>query len=382
MLFVLYVVAEINKPKPIDWKVTLSKGDKNPYGGYIVYNQLQSVFPGTSIESYRLPVYNQLNNYIGDNSAYAIISPSFNPSKNDWDEMKNYVRKGNYVFLASSRFNKVVHDSLRFKTFTTVSLSVKDSTSINFVNRAIKSDKDYVFRKNTIDEFFSSYDTSRTTILGVNNNGKSNYIKVAFGEGAFFVHANPLCFSNYFIMFSNNADYTAKALSYLPKDISTLYWDEYYKLGAGGPRTPLRFFLSNEFLRWALRLAVIGLIIYILFEMKRRQRVIPVITPLKNSTLDFITTVSNVYFNQKDNTSIAHKKISFFLEFIRQHFYLPTQMLDENFVMQLSRKSGVDAEQVNEMVAVMREADNGYQVSDSLLLALNRNIDNFYKQVS
>ena len=33
------------------------------------------------------------------------------------------------------------------------------------------------------------------------------------------------------------------------------------------------------------------------------------------------------------------------------------------------------------MVALMREADNGYTVSDSLLLALNYNIDNFYKQV-
>jgi hypothetical protein len=54
-----------------------------------------------------------------------------------------------------------------------------------------------------------------------------------------------------------------------------------------GASTPLRFFLTNDFLRWALRLSVFGLILYILFEMKRRQRVIPVITPLRNSTVRF-----------------------------------------------------------------------------------------------
>ena len=381
MLFALYIIAELNKPKPIDWTVTLSKGDKNPYGGYIVFNQLKDLFPSASIQSYRLPVYNQLNNYVASHTAYAIISPSFNPSKNDWEEMKNYVRKGNYVLLAASNFNKLVLESLRLKTFTSLSIALKDSTAVNFVNPALKSKEDYVFRKNTIDEYFSSFDTSVTKVLAINTDGRANFIKVGLGKGAFLVHAAPICFSNYFMLFRNNAEYTAKALSYLPADITTLYWDEYYKLGAGGPKTPLRFFLANDYLSWALWLSIIGLVVYILFEMKRRQRVIPIITPLKNSTLHFIETVSSVYYNQKDNASIASKKVAFFLDFVRQRFHLQTQALDENFEMQLARKSGVDKEEVTSIVSLLREIDYGYAVSDGLLLRLNQQIDNFYKQV-
>jgi len=36
LLFVIYVIAEINRPQAVDWTITLSKDDKNPYGGFIV----------------------------------------------------------------------------------------------------------------------------------------------------------------------------------------------------------------------------------------------------------------------------------------------------------------------------------------------------------
>jgi hypothetical protein len=55
VLFILYVVAEINKPKPIDWTVTISRNDKNPYGGYIIYSQLKYIFPAAAIQSFVHP---------------------------------------------------------------------------------------------------------------------------------------------------------------------------------------------------------------------------------------------------------------------------------------------------------------------------------------
>ncbi len=380
VLLILYIVAQLNKTEPLNWRVTVSKDDKNPYGGYVLFHQLKSIFPDASIESYRLPVYNQVNNYNGSNTAYIIVGPSFIPTKEDVKEMHHYVYQGNFVIASADAVGKIFSDTLGFSTAAGFAL-FNDSTSINFVNPALKSDSNYIFRQSTIDEYFSKVDTSRTIILGLNNRGKPNFIKVNIGEGAFYIHASPVCFSNYFMLFNNNAEYTAKALSYLPEDVTKIYWDEYYKLGPGGAATPLRFFLTNPFLLWALRLSIIGLIVYVLFEMKRRQRVIPVITPLRNTTLDFAKTVASVYFNQKDNNSIAQKKISYFLEFVRQRFYLPTQLLDDNFIQQLSRKSGVLKTEVEQLVMVLREIELGYKVEDNLLLSINRHIDHFYKQV-
>lgn len=381
VLFTIYIIAEVNKPAPINWKVTLSKDDKNPFGGFILYQRLKDLFRNAAVQSFRLPVYNRLNNYTDSNSAYIIVSQSSNFSKDDWEKISDYVAAGNYIFLSSNDFNNVVSKSLGFKTLSRVSPLKRDSTSLNFINPRLRRAGNYVFRKYAVDEYFSEIDTIRSIILGVNNYNDANFLKITSGKGAFFIHANPLCFSNYFMVFQNNAEYVAKALSYLPDNVQTIFWDEYYKLGPAGASTPLRFFLLNRFMLWALRLSLAGLLIYIFFESKRRQRIIPVINPLQNSTLDFVKTVAAVYFNHKDNNSIVHKKVSYFLEFVRQHFYLQTQQIDSDFVEQLSKKSGVEKEKTQQLVLLIEEIEKGYPVSDKLLLLLDEYIDNFYKQV-
>ena len=378
-LFILYIIAELNKPKPVDWTVTISKNDKNPYGGYIIYNQLKDLFPGVAMSSYYLPVYNQLNNTEEENTAYMILTPSFEPSKYDYEEMMHYVMEGNYVIVSAENFGKKFLDSLGLKTNRRFSMRNKDSGAINFVNPLLRSKKDYTFLSFTIDQYFSKLDTAKTIVLGVNDKDQPNFIKIIYGRGAFLVHSAPICFSNYFILFANNATYTAGALSYVPANVSKIYWDEYYKMG-NVSSTPLKVFLKNDYLRWALRFAMAGLIIYILFQMKRRQRVIPVITPLKNSSLDFIKTVSNVYFNQKDNNSIGHKKLIYFLDFVRQRFYLPTSEMDQNFIEQLARKSGVAISEITGLVNLLNQVGTGNEVSDRVLLMIDQHIDNFYKQ--
>lgn len=381
VLFILYIVAEINKPKPVDWTVTLSKNDKNPYGSFIIYQQLADIFPNTAIQSFRTPVYNQLSHSQQTNTAYFIIEPAINLSDNDFAQLKKYVVKGNYVIASANSFYQPFLDSFGIKANNHVTLRLKDSSGINFVNPALKSSQNYTFPKATIDQYFSKIDTAKTTVLGINDKDKPVYIKIAYGKGAFFIHADPLCFSNYFLLFKNNASYTSKVLSYVPVNVSKIYWDEYYKLGREGATTPLRFFLSNEYLRWALRLAITGLLLYVLFEMKRRQRIIPVIAPLKNTTLDFIKTVAGVYFNEKDNNGIADKKVHHFLEFIRNRYSIATQILNEEFIEQLYRKSGVGKEQTSDLVNLLSAAQTQNVVTDDMLLSLDKNINNFYKQV-
>jgi hypothetical protein len=380
-LLILYVIAEINKPKPIDWTVTLSKGDKNPYGGYILFNQLKDIFPTANIQSYRKPVYDQVNNYSQSNSAYILCSETLGLSDNDVDEMLNYVSKGNYVLISALRISKNLLDTLHVKTDAVFTLVDKDSTYLNLVNPSLRNDKGYTFRRSMIDDYFSSFDTASSIVLGTNSLYRANYLQMNIGAGKIFMHANPTVFSNYFILHHNNADYTSKVLSYLPAGVTKVYFDEYYKLGPLGAGSPLRFFLSDEFLRWALRLSLFGMLVYVFFEMKRRQRIIPVMAPLRNSTLDFIKTVSTVYFQQKDSNSIANKKITYFLEFIRNRYFLSTKVIDEHFKEQLSRKSGVKKEEVEQLFDLIGEVQLAPRVHDKLLLLLNHNIDQFYKQV-
>ncbi len=381
LLLIVYIIAQINKPKPIDWTVTLSKSDKNPYGAHILYNQLKYIFPNASINSYREPFFSRLHDNYYENAAYIALSPNISTDTLDVAEACQFVENGNYIFISSYDLSKKLRDTLGIKLANTFTLNGKDTTGINFSNPLLHTTKNYTSKKVLVNEYFDTLKRPDSTIiLGVTSKGKPNFIRVNCGDGAFFIHAAPLCFSNYFMLHDGNSVYTAKALSYIPASVETIIWDEYYKLGRGGSSTPLRFFLSNPYLAWALWLSTVGLLLYVLFNIKRKQRIIPIVLPLKNATLDFVKTIAGVYFNQKDNKIIAQKKMNYWLDFIRQRFYLSTQYLNDDFVKLVAKKSGVGNGYIESIINYISIVNSSGVVNDKLLLEINATVDEFYKQ--
>ncbi len=380
VLLVLYVLAEVNRPKPINWTVTMSKDDKNPFGSFILYKQLPDLFPNASINSYRLPVYDQINNYKDSNTAYLLLDPNLKLSDEDMNELLNYAVIGNHVFVSSFELGKQLEDSLMLHRKMRVTMKKADTSRLGFVNPAFRNEGQYNFSHFAVDGYFSKLDTTTTIVLGTNQNKEVNFVKIPYGDGAFYIHANPVCFTNYFMLTGPNAGYTATALSYLPSGLKRIYWDEYYKKGRAGNNSPMQFFLSNTFLAWSYWIALVCILVFVLFEMKRKQRIIPVIAPLRNSTLDFVETVGKVYFNSHDNKNIALKKIHFLMEFIRTRFFLPTNHLNAEFMEMLSKKSGVPQAEIKEMMDQVNHLQLNGTVSDRALLQLSTTIDQFYKK--
>jgi hypothetical protein len=44
LLLTIYIIAQVNRPKAVDWKITLNSKEKTPYGDYILYNRLGDLF--------------------------------------------------------------------------------------------------------------------------------------------------------------------------------------------------------------------------------------------------------------------------------------------------------------------------------------------------
>ncbi|GAA4302329.1 DUF4350 domain-containing protein [Compostibacter hankyongensis] len=381
LLLLLYIAAQYYKPVPVDWRVTLSAKDKIPYGSFLVYDNLKTIFPDARVVLQRVPVYNVVNNSTDRHTAYLLIDPELSLTATDEKELLRYVAQGNYVFLAAFTGYGGLADSLHFKRNLAV-LPKQDSVKINFTHPVLKRDSSYTFVRSRIDGYFSELDTSRTLVLGENHNGAANFVKIPFGQGAFFIHAAPICFSNYFFLFRQNNRYVTDALSCLPADIGKVYWDEYYKQGGTtGSQNPLRFFLTDPWLKWAFRVALMLLVVFLLFETKRRQRIIPVWEPPKNTSLDFVRTIGNVYFNHGDNRGIARKKIGYFDDFLRTAFYLSPALPAETLAPELARRSGLSEDGIRQLLGRIAQVRLAEQVSDAVLLDLNRRLTDFYKKV-
>jgi hypothetical protein len=131
-------------------------------------------------------------------------------------------------------------------------------------------------------------------------------------------------------------------------------------------------------MRWALWLAILLLIIYIIFEGKRRQRIIPDKPVITNNSLEFVNALGQLYYQQHDNANLGRKIIQQWLEFIRTRFYMNTNYLNDTFINTLSHKSGIPVDAVREIMDSIHHIQLADQVSDDFLNTFYKNIQAFY----
>ena len=103
-----------------------------------------------------------------------------------------------------------------------------------------------------------------------------------------------------------------------------------------------------------------------------------IIKPLENSTIAFIKTIGNLYYETKDHNNLIDKKITYFLESIRRKYYLDTQLLDEKFVKNLALKSGKDQRKTQKTINLIVHLKAKQVCNEDDLKNLNKTIEDFY----
>lgn len=379
IVVILYLVAQYYRPRPTDWSPSYLKEDKIPFGLYILNQELNTLFPDAAVTFSRLPVYNTLKDKNFTNTNYLIVASTINADGLDYKEMIRFINRGNNVFIAASGLNDKLADMLKLAIRVPLNFNQQHSVPINFVNPTLKAKTDYVFDKGVGEPYFNKIDTLRATVLGKNNTGKANFIRYNFGKGALYILSDPNLLTNYSLLQPKGAEYAAKALSYLPAG-NLLIFDEYNTRGKTEDSSILRVFMHYERLRWAYLLGLTGLVIFVLFEIKRRQRIIPVTEPLTNSSVEFAELIGKVYYQQRDNTDLAQKQISYLLEQIRTTYRLKTLTINDEFAAALIVKSGAGEETVKLLFELIVSINKTKRVTDDQLISLNKIIETFYKQ--
>ena len=375
-LLIVYITIEYNKPQPQNWEPTLYYGDKIPFGTYILHRQLTDIFPGATVTNTNRSIYEEFHDAKPLPGNYLIIAKSVGMSKLDFNEMLKYIKAGNNVFISTLQWTGHIADTLSIETSTNY---LKKSPGLNFTNEQLKRDSDYLFDKGISTLYFSKFDTTKATVIGKNSAGYSNLLSFKFGKGNLYVCANPEVFTNYNLLKPTGADYAAKIFSYLsPKQ--NIYWDQHQNHDIADEESPMRVFFSYASLQWAYYISLFSLVLFIVYDIKRRQRVIPIINPLKNATLDFVTVVGQVYYEKRDNANIAAKKILYLLGYLRDQYQLKTNKLDSEFVTAMAQKTGIDISFARELVNHINYLAVQQRVTDNELITLNQLIEKFHTQ--
>ncbi len=392
-LFIVFVLVEYYKPEPVDWTKTFINKDKSPFGTYILYNQLPVVFRGKRISPVREPIYNQLNkNYFNpefeENSEaqeaitndilnYVFINSSFRADSLDINHLLRFAEKGNQVFIAANSIQAQLLDTLNIQVNRNFKFSSKDSVVLRFANRNLKDIAKIPER--VVEYYFTVTDSSGNgdlQSLASIDSAKVVFTRVTFGKGLFYLCSVPELFSNFYLLKKKSENLAFYALSYLP--VSEVYWDEYQKQGAIGEDSILRAVLENKSLKWAYYLVIASVFLFILFEAKRKQRIIPVIEPPLNSTLEFTRTLGNLYLSKSDHKNIAVKKITYFYEYLREHYRITVSEINEALIETIASKSGSDKNLVDDIFRMINYVQYNNSITEKNLLDLNILLERFY----
>lgn len=362
---------------------TYANKDKIPFGTKALYELMPDLVRQPSVPTVRLPIYNQLkDNTLPKPSNYIFITHDFSLSATERQLLRQYVSRGNNVFISAYSFPDTLGMELGFRADEKPPKLVDTTLINNFTNPQLKKAKGYNFHHDDGRNFLTLTRPDSITVLGRNARREPVFIHVQHGKGSFFIHNLPLAFTNYYVLDSTTSDYAFKALSYLPT--RPTFWDEYLNQGRfdEDQQSILRYISTQPALNWAYYLVLFGLLLYAIFAGKRTQRIIPVVEPPRNTSLEFVETVGRLYFQQGDHDNLARKKIQYFLAYVREHFGLNTALLDMPFAETLARKSGVPQEEVTALVRRIDVVRRSTFLSENELLNLNQDIDAFYQQVN
>ncbi len=129
----------------------------------------------------------------------------------------------------------------------------------------------------------------------------------------------------------------------------------------------------------ALILLIVGALLYMIFQSKRRQRIIPAIESNENSSVEFVQTVSTLYFQQKRHDKLIKHKELIFLSFLRQHYHVSSPKITPDFITKVAQKSGVGEKHVKDIFTALSKGKENKNVSESELISLYNKLEYFYK---
>ncbi len=375
------LLLESTKKKAINWFPSYASHDKIPYGSYVFHEILKRKTADGKLIENRIPPFELLMDSTLSGTFF-FVNDQVYFGEDESEKLLDFVSRGNALFVASEKIESFLLDTLGLETSIVDDEENFDNLhTFNLSFPKLHAAENYPLEKSRDNFYFSKLD-STAVVLGTTNFVKEkdsinterpNFISVPFGEGKIYLLTFPEAFTNFFLLKDNNKNYTAGAISYVDFAKSVIF-DNYHKNGKIYYNSPLHVVLENFSLRWAYYLMLTGVLLYVIFQGKRKQRAIPIFESTKNQSIAFIRTIAYQFFTEKNHREIAKLKAVHFLKFVREQLLIDLAYHQKGFAEILSQKTNFPIEKVQKLIDLISRAEKNEAISSEDLITFDQYI--------
>lgn len=402
----LYFVVPKEEKKAVDkdkleFKKELKDQKRNSKGTFILYELLKEYKNTVSLKTISDPLDKTLRSYNSDYpTVYFLVDNKLKFSDRAVDSLFKFIDDGNVAFISAESLNSNFYDYFfDLNPFT----NYRDTVfSINFYHEDLKLNTHYPLKivKNGevtkhswryIKTYDCYYEDELVTISTDKKYDNPVFIKFPVGKGWLYIHAVPEAFYNESMFTEGGLAYAESVFSNLPKGHYLWHehskkWDpldDFDKNNTNNKNisreSPLQYILEKRSLRWAYILLLSSLFLYIIFKIKRKQRVIPPIEPNNNNSLEFVNTVSKLYLQQEKHYKFIKHYEQSFIHFIKDKYYITSPKIDDEYIKHIALKSQIEEEKIKEIFNGLDKAKKTHNYTADDLINLHKKIEYFYK---
>ncbi|MFV0180432.1 hypothetical protein OBK28_12785 [Empedobacter falsenii] len=390
--FIAFSMQKLRYDLPKSWKVNLVQNSKDPYGLYVMHKEIGNLSKGKVHDLEKLSEL-KIDSKKAKDYAVVVIGSEVYFDTVAKNLLSNIARNGGIVFIADYYDNfgddtNGLDDAIVFDTVYADSTVIEEDllynkTQIIKNDFKLKTDKTFkIKKKKEVDHHYFSEITTDSEVIGTityENKTYPNYLKIKpeSYKGFYLYHAEPLYFSNYYLLNEDNYFYAKSVLE--PLNGKTIFWYNTSKTYAGSS-SMMRFIMAEPALKAAWTTLLILLFLFLIFRSKREQRIIPIYTKEENHTVEFAKTISSLYQENGEVKDIISKKIDYFLYKLRKTFLIDTDNItNKQFIELVAQKANLSQEECLENFTILKNISQKNQPNEHDLKVVYQIIEN-YKQ--
>ena len=339
--FLVFVfLLEWNAPSKFVWNPTFNHYDKQPFGCAVFDSLMKKSTPAGYVVTRKTFPQLEREGYGKKPHAFLVMTSSIELTETDLRVLDKLLKNGNKVFIATSYLNpdslspdlNVSMDGTGAFSPLQVQATLKHQSilydTLGWTQQVPYQEKEYhvysamtgsnvdIEGKVTCDTLLSGW-VPKEYSDSTEGYWAPRVVSVKRGKGELFLSCEPLLMTNYGILDTQTNGLIFRLMSQF-RGLPIIRTEAYGPETEFETDTPLRFWLQNEPLRWAIYLTLGGLLLFCIFYARRRQRVIPVVEEPRNRSLEFVKLIGTLYHQKHINRDLLQKKYSYFGETLRR----------------------------------------------------------------